>query len=137
MSKTTNSVHVDWTEGFRFRVESVSGAQVVIDGDKETGLSPMETLLASLATCMGADVVSILQKMRTDLRGLTVGVIGERNPEPPRYYERIDLTFSVVGDVPLDKIEKAIDLSREKYCSVFHSLRQNLVVGHKVDVRSV
>jgi len=135
MSKTTNSVQVDWTEGFRFRVESVSGARVLIDGDKEVGLSPMETLLASLATCMGADVVSILQKMRTDLRALTIGVIGERNPEPPRYYRRIELTFSVVGDVPLDKVEKAIDLSREKYCSVFHSLHQNLTVGHKVSVR--
>jgi putative redox protein len=136
MSKRKNSVRVDWNEKLCFRVESVSGVRVVIDGDKEGGLSPMETLLASLATCMGADVVSILQKMRTDLRALTIGVVGERHAEPPRYYERIDLTFSVVGDVPLEKIEKAIRLSREKYCSVIHSLGQNLIVAHKVSLHS-
>ncbi len=135
MSKTTNSVQVDWSEGLRFRVESVSGARADVDGDKKAGLSPMETLLASLATCMGADVVSILQKMRTDLRTLRIDVSGERNPEPPRFYRSIDLNFAVVGDIPLEKIERAIALSREKYCSVLHSLRKDLTIGHKVSVR--
>ena len=135
MSRTSNSIRVDWSEGLRFRVESVSGVHADFDGDKKAGLSPMENLLASLATCMGADVVHILQKMRADLRALEIDVTGERNPEPPRFYRKIDLTFTVVGNVPLEKIERAIGLSLEKYCSVFHSLRKDLAIGHKVSVR--
>ena len=135
MSKTSNSIHVDWSEDLRFRVESVSGIHAELDSDKEAGLSPMESLLASLVTCMGADVVHILRKMKTDLRGLSIDARGERNPEPPRFYRKIDLSFTVVGEVPLDKIERAIDLSREKYCSVLHSLREDRTIGHKVSVR--
>lgn len=137
MTKVTNSVQVDWSEGLRFRVESQSGAQMEVDADKQAALSPMETLLASLATCMGADVASILQKMRTDLRALTIAVNGERNGEQPRYYRKIDLAFSIVGDVPREKVERAIDLSREKYCSVFHSLRKDLAIEHTIHLRGV
>jgi len=137
MTKVTNSVQVDWSEGLRFQVESVSGARVEVDCDKEAALSPMESLLASLATCMGADVVSILQKMRTDLRALSIAVTGERSGEQPRYYRRIDLVFSIVGDVPREKVDRAIDLSREKYCSVFHSLRKDLAIEHTIHLRGV
>ena len=135
MSKTSNSIRVDWSEDLRFRVESVSGVHAEFDGDKEAGLSPMENLPASLVTCMGADVVHILRKMKTGLRALAIDARGERNPDPPRFYRKIDLTFAVVGDVPLEKIERAIALSREKYCSVLHSLRKDLTIGHKVSVR--
>lgn len=135
MSTVTNRVQAEWSEGVRFRVESASGERTDVDGDKKAGLSPMEMLLGSLVTCMGADVASILQKMRVDLRALTIEAVGDRNPEPPKYYRRVDLTFSVVGDVSPDQMERAIQLSREKYCGAFHSLRPDLVVEHKVVFR--
>jgi len=135
MNKTSTSVHVDWSAGLRFHVSSSSGAQAELDGDKKIGLSPMESLLASLATCMGADVVHLLRKMRTDLRALAIDIRGERNPEPPRFFKSIGLTFSIEGKVPSEKVERAIALSLEKYCSVFHSLRRDLVIRHEVNIR--
>ena len=131
----TREVQAEWLAGSRFRIESSLGVEVVFDGDREAGLSPMENLLGSLATCMGIDVVMILQKMRTDLRGLKISITGERNPQPPKFYRKIDVSFTVTGELPQEKVERAVSLSFDKYCSVFHTLRKDLVVGHKVIIQ--
>ena len=131
----TREVQAEWLADSRFRVESSVGVEAVFDGDRAAGLSPMENLLGSLATCMGIDVVMILQKMRADLRGLKIGLTGERNPEPPKFYRKVDFTFTVTGDIPQAKVERAVDLSFDKYCSVFHTLRKDLVVDYKVAIR--
>ena len=131
----TREVHAEWLEDSRFRVQSSLGVETVFDGDRETGLSPMENLLGSLATCMGIDVVMILQKMRTDLRGLRINITGERNPQPPKFYRKVDFAFTVTGNIPQEKVERAISLSFDKYCSVFHTLRKDLVVDHKVVIQ--
>jgi putative redox protein len=134
MKSPTVTVQVDWSQGYRFGVESGSGARADFDGDKKAGLSPMENLLASLATCMGSDVVMILQRMKTDLRGMKIEITGERNPEPPKFYRKIDFAFTVTGKIPPEKVERAISLSFDKYCSVFHTLRKDLVVDHKLAI---
>lgn len=131
----TREVQAEWLADSRFRIESSVGVEAVFDGDREAGLSPMENLLGSLATCMGIDVVTILQKMRTDLRGLKISITGERNPQPPKFYRKIDFSFTVTGELPQEKVERAVSLSFDKYCSVFHTLRKDLVVGHKVVIQ--
>ncbi len=131
----TREVQAEWLADSRFRIESSLGVEAVFDGDREAGLSPMENLLGSLATCMGIDVVTILQKMRTDLRGLKISITGERNPQPPKFYRKIDFAFTVTGDIPQDKVERALSLSFDKYCSVLHTLRKDLVVDHKVVIQ--
>ncbi len=131
----TREVQAEWLAESRFRIESSLGVEAVFDGDREAGLSPMENLLGSLATCMGIDVVTILQKMRTDLRGLKISITGERNPQPPKFYRKIDFAFTVTGDIPQDKVERALCLSFDKYCSVLHTLRKDLVVDHKVVIQ--
>ena len=131
----TREVQAQWLADSRFRIESSLGVEAVFDGDREAGLSPMENLLGSLATCMGIDVVMILEKMRTDLRGLRINITGERNPQPPKFYRKIDFVFTVTGDIPQDKVERAISLSFDTYCSVFHTLRKDLVVDHKVVIQ--
>ena len=131
----TREVQAEWLADSRFRVQSSLGVETVFDGDGEAGLSPMENLLGSLATCMGIDVVMILQKMRTDLRGLKISITGERNPQPPKFYRKIDFAFTVTGNIPQEKVERAISLSFDKYCSVFHTLRKDLVVDHKVVIQ--
>lgn len=131
----TREVQAEWLADSRFRVESSLGVEADFDGDREAGLSPMENLLGSLATCMGIDVVMILQKMRADLRGLKINLTGERNPAPPKFYKKIGFTFTVTGDIPSKKAERAVTLSLDKYCSVFHTLRKDLVVDHKVVVQ--
>jgi putative redox protein len=75
---------------------------------------------------MAMDVVHILKKGRHDLRGLKVDLVGHRAEQDPRRLTRVELSYSVTGDVPRDQVQRAIDLSRDKYCSVWHSLRQDI-----------
>jgi putative redox protein len=103
----------------------------VIDGDAEAGPSPMQSLLLGLAGCMAVDVVMILQKMRVPLEGLAIRAEGERAPEPPRRFTQIRLVYETRGLAPADsdKLDRAIELSREKYCSVLHTLRPDTLVS--------
>ncbi len=88
---------------------------------------PMQALAVSLAGCMAIDVVDILQKGRFPLDGMTVRLESERRPEPPRHVTRVAFHFVVSGDgIPADRVERAIELSRERYCSVWHSLRPDI-----------
>jgi putative redox protein len=114
-----------WSDHLRFGASSGPNA-VVIDGDGAAGPSPMQLAAFALGGCMAADVVSILQKGRHPLSGLRVTFSGERAAEPPRRFTRITLHFHVHGAVPADAVERAIALSRDKYCSVWHSLRQDI-----------
>ena len=66
------------------------------------------------------------ERDRHDLRGLKVGLVAERADEEPRRFTSVALQFTVTGNVPPEPIQRAIDLSREKYCSVWHSLRQDI-----------
>jgi putative redox protein len=92
-------------------------------------------LLLSLAGCMGVDVVDILNKSRVPLEALRVEVEGDRAPEPPRRFEAIRLTYHVRGpsDADQGKLERAVQLSKDKYCSVLHTLRPDV----DLDVRIV
>jgi putative redox protein len=99
---------------------------LTLDSASVAGPSPMQTLGFSLAGCMAMDVVHILKKGRHDLRGLRVDLRGERHQTEPRRFTRIELRYTITGDVPSEPIERAIQLSREKYCSVWHSMRQDI-----------
>ena len=86
----------------------------------------MQTLAFALAGCMSMDVVHVLTKGRHDLRGLRADLTGQRAPDEPRRFTSITVHYTITGDVPADKVERAIQLSREKYCSVWHSMRQDI-----------
>jgi putative redox protein len=94
----------------------------------------VESLALSLAGCMGSDVVHILVKGRVELKGLTARVVAERTPEEPRRLVKAELHFAVRGAVPADKLERAIALSRDKYCSVWHSLRPDIAFTTSFEV---
>ena len=100
--------------------------QAALDWDSRTAASPVQALVFALAGCMASDVVLILEKGRQPLRGLTARVSGERAANPPRRLLRVDIRFIVTGDVPGDKVERAIGLSRETYCSVWHSMAPDI-----------
>jgi putative redox protein len=101
-------------------------AEITLDSASTAGPSPVQALAFALAGCMAMDVVHILQKGRHDLRGLGVSLTADRATQDPHRLTGVDIRFAVTGDVPDAQVKRAIDLSRDKYCSVWHSLRQDI-----------
>jgi putative redox protein len=132
MSGQTQQVTLTWSEGMRFEGRTSGGAVTPLDGDGSLSPSPTQLLLESLGGCAGIDVVEILRKGRQGLEDLTVEVEGTRREGTPRRFIRIDLRFVVRGDVARSAAERAVDLSLERYCSVFHTLRKDLAVETEV-----
>ena len=124
---------ITWQGERRFAAD-FRGVPVTMDGDSTAGPSPVEALGLALASCMGVDVADILRKGRHDLRALTTELVAERAPEPPSRFTAVDLRFRITGDVPAAAVERAIALSHEKYCSVWHTLRQDLPLTTSYEV---
>jgi putative redox protein len=119
------TLDLTWEGELRFAGRA-GQAEVVLDGAAVAGPSPTQALAFGLAGCMAIDVVHILTRGRHPLRGLRARLVGTRRDEEPRRFVTIDLHFEVTGDVPPAAVERAIALSRETYCSVWHSLRQDI-----------
>ncbi len=118
-----------WTgEGLTFSGRVGSGPTVTIDSDAKAGPSSTDSLLLGLMGCMSIDVLMVLQKGRVRVNSLETRVEAERASEPPKHFTRVRLTFVLDGPFPEDrpKVDRAIKLSTEKYCSVLHSLRPDL-----------
>jgi len=125
VAKPPTTIELVWEHDLVFGGRS-GDVQMSLDSASLAGPSPMQTLAFALAGCMSMDVVHVLTKGRHDLRGLRADLTGQRAPDDPRRFTAITLHFTITGDVPPDKVERAIDLSREKYCSVWHSMRQDI-----------
>ena len=125
VAKPPTTLELVWEHDLVFGGRS-GDVQMSLDSASLAGPSPMQTLAFALAGCMSMDVVHVLTKGRHDLRGLRADFTGQRAPDEPRRFTAIKLHFTITGDVPPDKVERAIDLSREKYCSVWHSMRQDI-----------
>ena len=123
-----------WSDRLRFGATSGPSA-IVVDGDGAAGPSPMQLAAFGVAGCMAIDVISILQKGRHALTALRVSFAGERAPEPPRHYTAITLHFHVSGAVPPAAVERAIALSRDKYCSVWHTFRHDIAFTTTFEIR--
>ena len=80
----------------------------------------------ALAGCMAIDVADIVIRGRHELKSLEAKIVGQRREDPPRHFISFRLHFALTGNVPPHAVERAITLSRDKYCSVWHSLRQDL-----------
>jgi putative redox protein len=124
-AKAPTIVELMWEHDLVFGGRS-GDIRLTLDSASGAGPSPMQALGFALAGCMAMDVVHILKKGRHDLRGLRVDLTGERPQTEPRRFKRIILRYTITGDVPSDAIERAVQLSREKYCSVWHSMRQDI-----------
>lgn len=130
---------VKWVEGLTFLGESASGHQVLMDGNAgDKAPSPMEMLLMSAGGCSAIDVVSILQKGRNDVRDCEVTLTSQRREEAPRLFTQINLHFIVSGKGLTDKIvERAVELSAEKYCSVSLMLGKAAKITHSFETREI
>src|SRR5512138_1524734 len=127
-----NKATLTWDKELIFVGRTNRGYEIEFDAAQQWGCSPTESLLLSVAGCMGIDMVSFLQKMRCEIKSYKMDIVGERNPTPPQYYTAIEMVISLKGaGLTPKKIERAVSLSHEKYCSVYHSLRKDMKV--KVD----
>jgi putative redox protein len=118
-------VRLEWAgEGLVFHGGADGGPQITIDSAAEKGPSPTHTLLLALAGCMAVDVKMILEKSRVPVESIEVEAVGVRAESAPRRFLSITLTYDVrgPGKEHQTKLQRALDLSRDKYCSVLHSL---------------
>ncbi|HEY6448048.1 MAG TPA: OsmC family protein [Acidobacteriaceae bacterium] len=128
----------EWRQDMLFDGKSESGQTVHFDASPShaAGLSPMEAVLAALCGCTSVDVVSILQKKREPLEGLTVSASAEQAAEPPRVFTQIHLTYRIRGRVTHKAAEDAVALSKNKYCSVSKMLEKSAPVTYSIEYES-
>lgn len=124
---------LDWAGDLRFNA-SGDGVSLVIDGQKKAGTSPMQLVAHGLAGCMAVDVVNILVRGRHPLRSLHLRLTGHRANARPARFAAFDLHFVLSGAVPAEAVERAIHLSRDTYCSAWHSLRQDIELRTSFEV---
>ena len=115
---------IKWSDGLQFIGQSGTGHAIVMDGDPEaggnnTGMRPMELLLAGLGGCSGMDVASVLQKKKQQVAGIEINVKGTKADTYPKKFTEIEIEYLVTGKaLSEDAVRKAIELSFSKYCSV-------------------
>lgn len=135
----TNIINALYTKGMSFDID-INGYKITVDAGKEVGgqglgPTPKPLMLASLAGCTGMDVVSLLKKMRADFDTFSLKIEGELNEEHPKKYNKIIIYYQFTGNnIPLDKVEKAVTLSLEKYCGVAAIYKQVIDVSYVIEI---
>lgn len=133
----THNVHTNWKENMAF--DSHIDTHILrIDAPQETGSdsgpSPKKLLLSALAGCTGMDVVSLLQKMRVNFTAFEILIDADLTNEHPKVYSEIRMVYKISGpNLPKEKVQKAVDLSQEKYCGVSAMLQKNSPIKYTVE----
>ncbi|HPE58549.1 MAG TPA: OsmC family protein [Bacteroidales bacterium] len=134
-----NKVSINYTEDMAFEA-TVNNHKIIIDADESVGGNdrgprPKALTLVSLGGCTGMDVVSILKKMRVDFEKLDIDVEAELTEEHPKYYHKIKIIYKFKGnDLPMDKLEKAVTLSQDRYCGVTAMLSKAAEIDYEIIV---
>lgn len=106
-------------------------------GGEGKGVRPMELLLISIGGCASIDIGLILKKQRQRLDDYSIELIGIRKEEDPKTFQSIELKVKVTGEINPDKLQKAIDLTTSKYCSVLLSLHPNIEINTSFHINNV
>ena len=135
------SINVNWINGMAFESE-INGHKLIIDamdtvGGNNKGPRPKPLMLLSLAGCTGMDVVSILKKMRIELDDFAIEVEAEMTEEHPKQYNKMNVIYKFWGkDLPMEKLEKAVNLSNERYCGVSAVYKKAIEITHEIRVNT-
>ena len=125
---------IKWVENAMFVAQSASGHSVVMDGPEEyggqnLGVRPMEMVLMGLGGCTAFDVMLILRKGRHNVADCEVNIVAERSDSVPKVFTKIHVHFMIKGeDLKTNAVERAVNLSAKKYCSV------SIMLGHSVEI---
>jgi putative redox protein len=133
------TARVQWVGKERFVAQAPSGHMVALDSDRSSNGAPgpMELLLIALGACTATDVVAVLAKKRQKLESLEVEVSGERAPEPPTVWTKIEIVYKLRGQLDEKAVEHAIALSQEKYCSVSATLRKTATITYRYVIENI
>lgn len=132
-------VHIDWQGKRKFHAVGASGYPVTMDakadvGGEDSGPRPMELLLMGLGGCTGIDIAMILERMRLTVEEFHMEVLGDRAEELPQRFTDITMHYVLKGpDLTPEKVERAIVLSKDKYCSASASLNATIRVTYEVN----
>lgn len=126
---------VVWKSGKQFVGINEAGSEVLMDLGIAEGVRPMQMALMALGGCTAIDVVSTLEKMRQTVTAFEIDIIGARRDEHPRYFEEITLVYKFVGDLDEDKVDRAIKLSKEKYCSVSNMFEPKAKISYTFEIK--
>ena len=135
-------VHTRWLDKMSFETE-INGHKIRIDADtdvggEDSGPRPKPFMLASLGGCTGMDVISILKKMRVEVKNLNVIVEGDLTEEYPRRFYKMHVIYEIEGDdLPPDKVKKAVSLSEERYCGVSAVYKDVMELTSEIRINSV
>lgn len=128
-----------WADGMSFD-STIDEVEVTVDshvkfGGQGKGPRPKPLLLFSLAGCTGMDVVSLLNKMRVEFTDFKIKVTADLTEDHPKYYHKIHLTYLFSGDgLDTGKIEKAVNLSQDKYCGVSYMLSKSSEISYEIRI---
>jgi putative redox protein len=123
-----------WSGDLRFGATS-GPISLTVDSDTAAGPSPTQLLAIGLAGCMSIDVVDILRRGRHPLTSFSSTLTGQRAATPPRRFLSFHLHCRIGGAVPETAVTRALELSRDKYCSVWHSLREDITLTTSIDIQ--
>jgi putative redox protein len=136
-----HTVDTAWQGNMKFDA-IVSGHHIVMDalpvgGGNDEGARPKELMLASLAGCTGMDVVSILKKMRVEPEYFNVRVEAEMTEEHPKHYTAMHIIYEFRGEgLEMEKLQKAVDLSQQRYCGVSFAYRKAMEITSEIIILS-
>ncbi len=134
-----DTLDVKWSGDMAFQAD-VDGHTLLLDtspehGGHKTGPRPKPLLMVSLAGCTAMDVISILKKMKVDPVTFNVHAEGTLTDEHPKQFTSIHLIYEFTGDnIPLDKVQRAIELSQDKYCGVSATLKKAIPVTYEIKI---
>lgn len=126
----SNTVTTVWKENMQFETDNPSGHKILIDlgeenGGNGNGLRPKAMMLSALAGCSGVDVIPLLKKMHVPISDFKIEITGELTEEHPKYYNKVTVNYHFYGtNLNEDKINKAVQLSVDKYCGVMEMFRR-------------
>jgi putative redox protein len=134
-----STINVKWAGNMTFETE-LYGHKLVMDADADSGgenkgTRPKVLQLAALGGCSGMDVVSILKKMHVDIIDFEMIIEGNTKDDHPKYYETMHIVYQFKGkDLPMDKLEKAVSMSQDKYCGVAALYKMAIELTHEIRV---
>lgn len=129
-------IEVVWEGGRRYRGGAPGGPTLLLDGGRQVSPGPVDAVLIALAACSAIDVVQILEKRRTPAASLSVRLDFSRAETPPRRLTQIRVLYRVATEAEAHHVERAVELSMKKYCSVAASLAPDIDLTWQVEVQA-